>query len=768
MINFLELRKKFNDFIFKNINHVAGILIISILSTILFYRNFIENGQLLYVDMTFPNSLDRIFEFYSNTWNPYGGFSLVPLTLYRMPWIMLTLIPAIIFNINIDDYILFLFIFTFFIAGLSSYLLTYYIVRIYDNKNNQNNKDNEIYDRNRKFIISIGSCITAIIYMYNPISLGFFWAYGFYPTYALLPIILLLIIKSFVDRKSIYPYITAIFMMLASTSIHGIIWIFIILIYSFIFFTFVNFDLKKFLFNSKMIAIISILYLVLMSFWIFPTIFIVINGGSTQPPYNFKESMLNKFSSTSSLDNSFRLLSGTRFLISPEFIGLNISKERIPIITSSLSYKSITNPSSVDNPFWIVFSYIIPILVAASLILYRSSPLKKMVRFFIILSIISIFLNLGTNSPFPYIYKWLALDAPWSEDLGWMFRVPYRLLIFATLGFSVLCGLTIFKILEIGIENKKKNRFITNMCIATIIFSLIGITYFFFPVTKAHADYIFSPTKLPEEYNDLNNWLKNQNGDYKVLWLPKYPSSGYFPSWAPYKRIGPINIESSEKESFSNFFNARFEKYFVLIDKSLKNNKEKNIGNIEDMLTPLGIRYVILDNSMKGDPGLKYNLDNASGIRLAFNKNFIYVYENINFTSPVNIVRNIDNSGLKNINYIFKKKERKEIYYEKINHERYAMQVNEKNPFMLSFAESYDPLWRAYIYKHDKYIISIKPVPLYSIINGFWINETGDIKIEVKYTPQGWFEFGLIISIFALIFCLGNIFYDIRHRNKKS
>jgi len=32
------------------------------------------------------------------------------------------------------------------------------------------------------------------------------------------------------------------------------------------------------------------------------------------------------------------------------------------------------------------------------------------------------------------------------------------------------------------------------------------------------------------------------------------------------------------------------------------------------------------------------------------------------------------------------------------------------------------------------------------VINGFWINETGNLEIIIRYTPQDWFELGLKIS----------------------
>jgi len=86
---------------------------------------------------------------------------------------------------------------------------------------------------------------------------------------------------------------------------------------------------------------------------------------------------------------------------------------------------------------------------------------------------------------------------------------------------------------------------------------------------------------------------------------------------------------------------------------------------------------------------------------------------------------------------------------------------------MLSFAESYDPLWEAKIYKGGKLIKKIKSIPLYAVINGFWIDETGDLEIKIRYKPQDWFEKGLIVSGLTFVGCLGYLGYDWRKGKKK-
>ncbi len=57
--------------------------------------------------------------------------------------------------------------------------------------------------------------------------------------------------------------------------------------------------------------------------------------------------------------------------------------------------------------------------------------------------------------------------------------------------------------------------------------------------------------------------------------------------------------------------------------------------------------------------------------------------------------------------------------------------------FMLAFAESYDPLWVARVDKaNGTSAESIHSIPLYSVINGFYVNQTGSLDITIEYEPR--------------------------------
>ncbi|MCX7759273.1 MAG: hypothetical protein N2169_06685, partial [bacterium] len=100
-------------------------------------------------------------------------------------------------------------------------------------------------------------------------------------------------------------------------------------------------------------------------------------------------------------------------------------------------------------------------------------------------------------------------------------------------------------------------------------------------------------------------------------------------------------------------------------------------------------------------------------------------------------------------------------YYLEINPTLWKVYVNSTEPFMLSFAESYDPGWEARVYKNGKKVETVKSIPLYGVINGFWINTTGeDLEIVIRYKPQDYFEFGFAISGITFTSCIAYLIYD--------
>ena len=106
--------------------------------------------------------------------------------------------------------------------------------------------------------------------------------------------------------------------------------------------------------------------------------------------------------------------------------------------------------------------------------------------------------------------------------------------------------------------------------------------------------------------------------------------------------------------------------------------------------------------------------------------------------------------------------------YKKVNPTKYVIDIKQaKKPYMLSFAESYDPNWVAYYANSDNYGNQTdKPnmdpgtvsIPLYGITNGFYLKKTGDYSLVIEYLPQKWFTIGAIISIATVLLSMTVLF----------
>jgi hypothetical protein len=100
------------------------------------------------------------------------------------------------------------------------------------------------------------------------------------------------------------------------------------------------------------------------------------------------------------------------------------------------------------------------------------------------------------------------------------------------------------------------------------------------------------------------------------------------------------------------------------------------------------------------------------------------------------------------------------VSYDKITPTSYEVKVKSDAPFLLAFAEGYDRFWTAKVRSADN-LTQFNSLPLYSVINGFWIDKTGEFTLIVEFEPQEWFNISLIIS--AIAFACALLYLVYRH-----
>jgi hypothetical protein len=81
----------------------------------------------------------------------------------------------------------------------------------------------------------------------------------------------------------------------------------------------------------------------------------------------------------------------------------------------------------------------------------------------------------------------------------------------------------------------------------------------------------------------------------------------------------------------------------------------------------------------------------------------------------------------------------------------FRVNVDSSGPFTIALADSYDSSWIASVNQGEK----ISSVPIYGI-NGFFVNQTGQLNITIEYEPQKWFDYGTIIA--EIIFLISLVY----------
>ena len=95
------------------------------------------------------------------------------------------------------------------------------------------------------------------------------------------------------------------------------------------------------------------------------------------------------------------------------------------------------------------------------------------------------------------------------------------------------------------------------------------------------------------------------------------------------------------------------------------------------------------------------------------------------------------------------------INYEKVNPALVKVSVNAKKPFILSFAESLDPLWIAYADDGTNF----PKVTINSVLNGFLVGKIGTYTITIEFVPEKYLEIGRTISLITFLAICCGLFY---------
>ena len=201
---------------------------------------------------------------------------------------------------------------------------------------------------------------------------------------------------------------------------------------------------------------------------------------------------------------------------------------------STLSFATLGNSLFLLQPNWHlnVFGKVTPLLPAfvfipmlvfvAPLLYSPSSSISKAKRvvFWLIVSLISVFLVKGANPPLSNVYPWLFTHIP-----GFLlFRDPTKFYFLVALSFSVLIGFTLDRLArKINWEIRVYNTKIKILPILLVGYFALLVS----PVWLGKMTGTFAPPIYQKEFFNLASIFENDESFGRIFWLPSIPPLGY-------------------------------------------------------------------------------------------------------------------------------------------------------------------------------------------------------------------------------------------------
>jgi len=260
--------------------------------------------------------------------------------------------------------------------------------------------------------------------------------------------------------------------------------------------------------------------------------------------------------------------------------------------SGSWAYKDPTWRYIYNNNFFIFFGFLAFILILTPLLTKRKD---KNILFFSLLLCIGLFLILGLNSPFGFIFEYMFKNIPYFA----IFRNPIEKFIpFLLISIAALFGIGLANLYDqirrkIGIGYGK---------LITIIIMLLMCGVYIFPMWTGSAvntpitirgNEISSFVEVPSYYQDIAEYFFNDSRDYRIFSLPLRPTTYVVFNWT-YGYDGPDTIWLLYKHATissleNNYYSSA--KIISILSENLNNNLNK-------LAALFNIRYIVIQNDV--------------------------------------------------------------------------------------------------------------------------------------------------------------------------
>lgn len=577
--------------------HLIAILFLIAAATVLFYKFYYQRGILMHVDMTFPTSIDRNLSLYTHTWWQYGSVENIWNT-QRVFWSVPLLGAAKLLSLSTSQYLLILFLGTFALAGISMYVFAFKIIGW-----------SELAASNT-YAPFVGSVFAALIFMYNPWSVGHLWPYFGYPGYAVMPLVFLILVKA-VDTLQM-RYIVGLALLISVTGTGPIIvaWFwFLILTYLLFHLAIKRFSREAMKAILRVLAPLVPLYLLLNAMWMLPVTAALVAKKPFLPlyPSQLTQKGLDMLSSQNSILNNLRFASGWLQPVDPQ----------------------------VSGTFWVILSFALPVFaVLGLLILNRKIRRNHAVVFWSLVFISSVLLATGSSFILRKPYSYFSLSSPGAAQFGWVLRAADRWLSLAAVFYALVLGMLVTHLLGAASRLKKA------LAVAAIVIVLLS----FGPITLSYARTVYNPTQIPHDYEEVNDYINKANEGARPIWVP-FSVDGFRYYWAPEKRIRGFNIYSSNPNlnNLQDVYNSNSYYYwleslfterpfgpFDILNKDVM--VKKNLGS--GLFIPFSAPYMIFDSSV---PGYRFGktFDEDSSMELVLKTSILKLFKLKNSTPHI-------------------------------------------------------------------------------------------------------------------------------------
>ncbi len=442
--------------------------------------------------------------------------------------------------------------------------------------------------------------------------------------------------------------------------------------------------------------------------------------------------------------------------------------------TSFLNFTSLGHSIFLLQPHWYknVFGQVTPLLplfVFIPILVFLAPILKrkdKMVGFWLVVAVVSIFLVKGSNPPFGEVYQWLFIHVPGFN----IFRDSTKFFFLSAFSYSVLIGITTDEI----VKRFSKLKFLYLILVTSYLLFLIR------PVWTNQMTGLLSVPSNQKEYFNLADKLESDKSFGRILWMPSRPPLGFASSTHP----GVDALRLVEKKPYASLVTGSYELLnylrnpfapqlldisgigyisYPFPDTRREELKQDNIdyyywflNKLESYswLTPVkkdgNVPLLKVNNHqdkffipanlfwVNGSSDIYQELLKVPNFKLA-NNAFVFVSDNpesrnriSDFPSSLEWEHLSQNDKTK----LFQLKNTAKVTYEEVSPTQYKVSVEGlTKPGVLAFSESYDPLWQ---------INGKGSIPLYGLINGFNIEKDG--QYDVYFSPQKYVMPGLLVS----------------------